>query len=163
MRDGNRFFLCDCREGVEQHFIAHGKGVDAFLLKDHAYAEKFELPHIFQCFLDIAGKSGDRLRKDQIDLFQLAHCYHAVEVVSFFCGGAGDALISEDVDKLPVPIGFDMPCKVANLCLIGIILIRRIGGNTAVCSDSFVFHRLAGHGGDDGYCCHVSTPFCGWL
>ena len=33
----------------------------------------------------------------------------------------------------------------------------------AICSDSFVFHRLAGNGGDDGYCCHVSTPFCGWL
>ena len=84
LRDGNRFFLCDCREGVEQHFIAHGKGVDSFFFKDDANTEQFELSYIFQRFLDIAGEPRDRFCNYKVDLLQLAHGDHPLKVFSFF-------------------------------------------------------------------------------
>ena len=142
------FFLGDCCEGVEEHLIRKGKGIDALFLELYTHAYVFQLSGIFQGLLGITSKSRDRLCQYKVDLPQFAHSDHPLELGTVSSLHATDALIRKNLDQLPLGvtlnefgIGFDLSC-------VGVKLIGRGSGHTAIGSHTQFLNTLLGNGAD---------------
>ena len=130
--DRHGFFLCDGTEGGEHQLVAHAEGVDAVFLEDDANALPAEHSGIVQTLRDISGEAGDGLGDDQVDPLVVAQMDHSLEFRPLVRSCAGDALVSEDIHEFPIRTGLDGLSVVPHLSGIGVKLVSRVGGDTAV-------------------------------
>ena len=139
LRNCHGFFLCDGTEGGQHQLIAHAESVDAVFLENDADALSAEGAGIFQTFGNISGEAGYGLGDDQVDPLMLAQPNHLLEFGSLVCSCACDTLVSEDIHEFPIRTGLDGLGVVPHLSGIGVELVSRIGGNTAVSAGSEFF------------------------
>ena len=119
-----RLLLCDGREGIEQHLISEGQGVDSLFLKLHPHAEQFQLPDIFQRLLGVSGETGDGFGDDQVDLVLFAHLDHSLEFGAVLCVHAREPFVSEYLHQLPLFFSLNEAGIYPNLVGVGVLLIR---------------------------------------
>ena len=70
------------------------EGIDVLLLKYDADPHELQLTNIFDALCRISGKPGDGLGDDVVDLTPPAIPDHSLELITFICSGAGNALVS---------------------------------------------------------------------
>ena len=80
----------------------------------------------------VAGKAGNGFRNNQVDLPGQRVGNHVIETLSVFGAGSGDALVSVNLYEMPVRLGADVICVVADLRLIADLLLVAVGGNAGI-------------------------------
>ena len=108
-----------CEHG-SKHLTGDLAGVDAFFLKVHAYAARFQRTHRFEALGGVSGKSGYGLHEDPVYESALTVTEHALEIIALFYRSACDTLIGIDVYKLPVILAGYKLGIVAVLCGKGV-------------------------------------------
>ena len=154
-----RLLLCDGREGIEQHLISEGQGVDSLFLKLHPHAEQFQLPDIFQRLLGVSGETGDGFGDDQVDLVLFAHLDHSLEFGAVLCVHAREPFVSEYLHQLPLFFSLNEAGIYPNLVGVGVLLISRIGRYPAIGGDSNFADFLPGDGRDEFDLRHQQPSF----
>ena len=120
---------------------------------------------VLQTVEGVAGKTGNRFGDDHVDVLSHALVDHAVEFVSLFGVGAGDAVIRENVRQLPLWILLNVFCVVTDLHIVAGFLLIGIGTDSAVGSNT-EFRRIVladavsdlRSSRDKGYVCHLISP-----
>ena len=85
---------------------------------------------------------GYGLGDNNIDLAQLAHANHALKLGSVLRFGTADAFICENLNQFPFCFFFDFLGVDFNLSCVRILLVCRIGRDTAVRRDSLLLDAL---------------------
>ena len=98
--------------------------LDILLFKLDRNAQLGKLSQGRQTIFGVAGKSGDGLDQDPVDLPSSAVCHHPLKLRALLDPGAGQSLISVDVYQLPAVLLADVLCVAANLRRVGVQLIR---------------------------------------
>ena len=116
----------------QHQFCGLVHGIDVFFFKVDRDALCFQHSDVVEAVHRIAGKSGDRLGEDQVDLALLAPFHHPHEVCPLLDRCAGGTLIREDVGHRPRLVLHDLIGIVIFLRLVAVELILLFGGYPAV-------------------------------
>lgn len=122
VRNGAAFFLRDAGHNGDQQFAFAIQRVDALFLKVDRNAAFLQLANGGQGVDRVSGKTGYRLRKDQIDLAIERIPDHPVEALTLFRVGTRDPLVRIDLNKRPVRTLGDLPGIVVHLGFITALL-----------------------------------------
>ena len=106
--------------------------MNALFLKVHIHAELFQHTSMQQAINGISRKPGYGFGDNHIHLSLFAEPYHFVEFISLFYARSGNALICEDSDETPIPLGIYLFCIVGFLCFITVELFFLLGRYSAV-------------------------------
>ena len=127
----------------DQHLALSVQRVDGFLFKINRYVLVLQLPDVLQAVESVSGKSADGLGDDHVNVSGHALVNHAVELVTLFGVGTGDAIVRKYACQLPVRIFLDVLRVVRDLRLVACFLFFRIRTDAAVgCNTELFLFRL---------------------
>ena len=132
LADALAFLLSQAGQDRNQQFPGGVQGVDAFLFKDHGYAQVLQLPDILQTVQGIPCPAADGLCDDHVNLPLLTVGDHPVEVDPLLRRRGADALIRVDFHQRPGRIGVDQIREMGNLSLIAGFLFLRVSGYAGI-------------------------------
>ena len=118
---------------TEEGFAGQFCRVNLVFLEQDADAEAGEQTHSFQAIYSVSGEAGDGFCQDSVYLAALAVRDHAIEFVSVLHAGTCNAVIGIKIGESPKGILADQFLVVFSLSFNGVLLIRRISGDPAVC------------------------------
>lgn len=133
LRKALAFLLGKTRHDRDQHFALGVHCVDRLLLEVDRDVLVLQLPDVLEAVEGVSGKTADRLRDDHVDVPSHALVDHAVELVTLFGIGAGDAVVRKYTCQHPVRIFLNVLGVVGNLRLVAGFLFIGIRADTAVC------------------------------
>ena len=96
--------------------------LDALHLEYHIYIEGPEHSYILDGIQGVSRKPVDGFCEDDVDLPGLTHLDHAVKFIPFFCAGAGNTLIREHFNRLPIGVAADLVSVILQLVLVAVEL-----------------------------------------
>lgn len=129
---GLAFLLGKARHDRKEHLALSVQRVYGLLFKIDRDVLVFELPDVLQAVEGVSCKSADGLGDDHVDVPGHAFVYHAVELITLFGVGAGNAVVREYARKLPVQIFLDVLRVVGDLRLVAGFLLFRIRADAAI-------------------------------
>ena len=112
-------------ECIEEHLIAECECIDAFLFELNGDSECFQFSDILKADRNVSSESRHRFCEYQIDLFQLAHSYHALEFGTVVRPHTADAFVCEDLNQFPIVFTVYQLGIVFDLSGVGVQLICR--------------------------------------
>ena len=120
----------------KEHLAFGIQRVYGLLLKIDWNVLVLELPDILEAVEGVSGKSADGFGDDHVDVSGHALLDHAVELITFFGVGTGDAVIRKNASQLPFRILLNVLGVVCDLCLVACSLFFRIRADAAVSCDT---------------------------
>ena len=108
------------------------EGVDVVVLEEHPHPGVEQFPRVEDGVQGVPGETGDLLGDDKVKESGLAVLHHAVEVLTLFGGGGGQALVYIAGHILPGGISADELLVVAHLVAQGVELLVAFGGHPGV-------------------------------
>ena len=126
------FGLCHNTVNADIGFAVFLERINILFLKIYADSHCFQLSDIADAVHNITGKTGNRLRKDHINLAFFAVPYHFKKTVSLFDHSTCDAFIGIHIYKTPFRILIDMLRIIRDLSAVAVNLILCVGRNAAI-------------------------------
>ena len=118
------FLLSKARHDRKEHLAFGIQRVYGLLLKIDWNVLVLELPDVLEAVESVSGKSADGLGDDHVNVSGHALVNHAVELVTLFGVGTGDAIVRKYACQLPVGILLDVLRVVRDLRLVLTIILE---------------------------------------
>lgn len=129
---GLAFLLGKACHNRKEHLALSIQRVYGLLFKIDRDILVLELPDVLQAVESVSGKSADGLGDDHVDVSGHAFVNHAVELVTLFGVGTGDAVVREYARQLPFRIFLDVLRVMCDLRLVAGFLFLGIRADAAV-------------------------------
>ena len=94
--DGFGFLLGQGGHDSDQDLSFGIHGINIFFFKEDRDAQGLQFPDMAQAVQGIAGKAGDGLGDDHVDLSVPGLLHHLLELEPIFSGGSRDSFVGED-------------------------------------------------------------------
>ena len=133
---GLAFLLSKARHDRKEHLSLSVQRVYGLFFKIDRDVLVLELLDVLEAVESVSGKSADGLGDDHVDVPGHALVDHAIELVTLFGVGAGDAVIRKYAHQLPVGIFLDVLRVMCDLCLVAGFLFFGIRADAAVGCDT---------------------------